>query len=107
MPNPQYDKFIKMITQRPARCLWQVNGPPMHGLPPRGAPFVGRGSRGPGVSKLEAWMIAGQSHIILVHAFPHEGIDLYLNNTPSEWPEIEKLLGPTDEERRAAAEAAP
>lgn len=90
--NTQYQKILALIVERRCRCMWQIKGPEMAG----------------GASVLEAWCIPGctapDTSIILVHVFPDEGIDLYVNGTPHDWTEIAAWLGPTEKEQAAMAQ---
>lgn len=87
--NPQYLQLRALILERHARCMWQVEGPEMYGA-----------SNPDGVARsvIEAWHIPGcidkNTSIILVHVFPDEWIDLYMNGTPHDWTEIAAWLGP-------------
>ena len=94
--NTRFHAFIHSLCKRTARCLWSVDGPKM-------APSNHK-------SRIEAWIIAGRPGILIVHAYPDDhGFDLYVNDgaaPPDSLADLEVWLGPTEEERRAAAHVA-
>lgn len=93
--NKRFHAFIASLCKRTAKCLWSVDGPKM-------APSNHK-------SRIEAWIIAGKAGILIVHAYPDDdGFDLYVNDgsvPPQALAELEAWLGPTEDERRAAAKA--
>lgn len=92
--NEQYQKFVDLLCDRNARCLWQVKGPPMHS--------DGRGIQ---PSRLEAWSVPHLQGILILHAYPSAGVEAYVPGGPDGFDEIAKWLGPTTDERRAAGTA--